>query len=236
MGIGFAIPSNLAKTIMNDIITTGKVVRGWLGVYIQNVTPEIAQAMKLSSPQGVIVSKVQENSPAIKAGLKPEDIILQFNGKDITNTVELSTFVASTAPGTTVTLKVLRNDKPMEVKVKLEELNTKEQEKLEAQAQGESTFDKIGMKVANITPDLISKYQLPQQVQGVVITSIDPKGIAAQAGLQDGDVILKLNRSAIQSVDEFNKIMKQVKPGDNLLFYLLRDDANLFIAFTMPQK
>jgi serine protease Do len=236
MGIGFAIPSNLAKTIMNDIITTGKVVRGWLGVYIQNVTPEIAQAMKLSSPQGVIVSKVQENSPAMKAGLKPEDIILQFNGKDITNTVELSTFVASTAPGTTVTLKVLRNDKPMEVKVKLEELNTKEQEKLEAQAQGESTFDKIGMKVANITPDLISKYQLPQQVQGVVITSIDPKGIAAQAGLQDGDVILKLNRSAIQSVDEFNKIMKQVKPGDNLLFYLLRDDANLFIAFTMPQK
>jgi serine protease Do len=234
MGIGFAIPSNLAQTIMNDIIKTGKVIRGWLGVYIQNVTPEIAQAMKLSTPQGVIISKVQDNSPAQKAGLKAEDIILQLNGKDITNTVELSTWIASTSPGTTVTLKVLRNDKPMEVKVKLEELNVKEQQKAEVQAQGESSFDKIGMTVANITPDLITKYQLPQKVQGVAITSVDPNGIAVQAGLQEGDVILKLNRSAIESVDQFNKIMNQAKPGDNVLFYLLRGDANLFIAFTMP--
>jgi serine protease Do len=236
MGIGFAIPSNLAKTIMNDIIKTGKVIRGWLGVYIQNVTPEIAQAMKLSSPQGVIISKVQENSPAQKAGLKPEDVILQFNGKDVTSTVELSTWVASTSPGTTVTLKILRNDKPMDVKVKLEELNVKEEQKMAAQGQGESTFDRVGMKVANITSDLISKYQLPQNVKGVVITSVAPNGIAAEAGLQEGDVILKFNRSAVESVVQFEKIMKQVKPGDNVLFYLLRDDANLFIAFTMPQK
>jgi len=236
MGIGFAIPSNLAKIIMTDIIKTGKVVRGWLGVYIQNVTPEIAQAMNLSSPQGVIVSKVQENSPAQKAGLKPEDIIQQFNGKDVTSSVELSTWVASTSPGTTVTLKILRNDKPMDVKVKLEELNTEEEQKMEAQAEGQSTVNKIGMIVANITPDLISKYQLPKDVKGVVITSVDPNGIAAEAGLQEGDVILKFNRNAVESVDQFDKIMKQVKPGDNVLFYLLRNDANLFIAFTMPQK
>jgi serine protease Do len=236
MGIGFAIPSNLAKVIMTDIIKTGKVVRGWLGVYIQNVTPEIAQAMNLSSPQGVIVSKVQENSPAQKAGLKPEDIIQQFNGKDVTSSVELSTWVASTSPGTTVTLKILRNDKPMDVKVKLEELNTEEEQKMEAQAEGQSTVNKIGMIVANITPDLISKYQLPKDVKGVVITSVDPNGIAAEAGLQEGDVILKFNRNAVESVDQFDKIMKQVKPGDNVLFYLLRNDANLFIAFTMPQK
>ena len=192
--------------------------------------------MNLSSPQGVIVSKVQENSPAQKAGLKPEDIIQQFNGKDVTSSVELSTWVASTSPGTTVTLKILRNDKPMDVKVKLEELNTEEEQKMEAQAEGQSTVNKIGMIVANITPDLISKYQLPKDVKGVVITSVDPNGIAAEAGLQEGDVILKFNRNAVESVDQFDKIMKQVKPGDNVLFYLLRNDANLFIAFTMPQK
>ncbi len=231
-GIGFAIPVNLAKTIMNDILTTGKVIRSWLGVYIQNVTPEIAKALNLPEPQGVIISKIEEDSPAQKAGLKAEDVVLKFNGKKVDNSSELSMWVAGTKPGTEVNLTILRNGETKDVKVKLEELNPQKQEV----ASGEMTYDNIGLKVANLTPENVQKYQLSKKITGVVVTAVDPNGMAAQVGIQPGDVVMKLNRVSVNSVQEFNKIMKEVKPGDNLLFYLRRGDANLFVAFTLPSK
>lgn len=232
MGIGFAIPANLTKKVMTDIITKGKVERGWLGVYIQNITPEIAKAMKLGTPKGVLISKVQDDSPAKKAGLKEEDVIMQLNGKDVNNTVELSTWIAGTSPGKKVTLKVLRDGKPMEITVKLEELNPKARQI----AQGKSNYEKIGLLVSNITPELRQKYQLSKNLKGVVITTVKPGRIAAEAGLREGDVILKLNRHEVGSVEKMDKVMNKVKPGDNLLFYIKRGDGNLFLAFSMPGK
>lgn len=233
MGIGFAIPVNLAKKIMGDIVETGKVTRGWLGVYIQNITPDLAKALKLNVARGVIVSKVEENSPAAKAGIKEEDVILKLNGKDIDNTVELSTLVASTSPKSDIDLTILRNGKPMDVTVKLGELTANVQRRAEG---GRSSYENIGLAVSNITPALIQKYDLPAKITGVVVTQVDPNGTAAQFGIQEGDVIMKVNRENIRSVADFEKQISDTKPGDNILFYLRRGDGNLFLAFPMPEK
>lgn len=230
MGIGFAIPVNLAQKVTSDILQKGKVERGWLGVYIQSVTPEIAKALNLKSAKGVIVGKVQDDSPAKKAGLQEEDVILQLDGKDVDNPVELSTRIAGTSPGSTVTLKVLRNGKEKDIAVKLGELNPEAQEL----AQGETSHSDIGLTASNITPDMAQKYHLSPKQGGVVISSLDPNGIAAQAGVREGDVVVKLNRNEIHTIKDFNKEVDNAKPGDNLLFYIKRGDNNLFIAFTMP--
>lgn len=232
MGIGFAIPVNLAEKVATDILEKGKVERGWLGVYIQQITPEIAKALNLKTTKGVIVSKVQENSPAQKAGLKEGDVILQLNGQGIDNPVELSTRIAGSSPGETTTLKVLRNDKEKDIEVKLGELNPEMQEL----AQGETSHPNIGLTASSITPELIQKYHLPSNQKGVIISGVDPNGIAAQAGIQEGDVVVKLNRNEVNSVKDFNKELDRAKPGDNILFYLKRGNNNLFIAFTLPAK
>jgi len=232
MGIGFAIPVNLAQKVTKDIIEKGKVIRGWLGVYIQNITPEIAKALKLKVAKGVIVSKVQEDSPAEKAGLKEEDVILSYNGQKIDNSVELSTRVAGTSPGTDVKLKVLRNGDEKNIKVELGELSP---EKTQL-AQGQRAFTDLGLKVSNISSDLIQKYQLPDNQKGVVVTAVEPNSTAAQVGIKEGDVIIKLNRVNIQSVKDFNQEMQKVKPGEDVLFYVQRGNGNFFIAFTMPGK
>ena len=232
MGIGFAIPVNLARKVTKDIIEKGKVIRGWLGVYIQNITPEIAKALKLKVAKGVIVSKVQKDSPAEKAGLKEEDVILTFNGKSLNNASELSTWVASSSPGQDITLQVLRDGKEMNIKVNLGELNEAQQ----AMAQGKSQYSDIGIQVANIVPELITHYHLDKDVKGVVITSVNPSGVAASVGLQEGDVIMKMNRHTITSVADFNKEISNLKSGDNLLLYIRRGSANLFVAFTIPEK
>ncbi len=232
MGIGFAIPINLARKVMNDIIEKGMVVRGWLGVYIQNITPDIAKAMKLRKTNGVIVSKVQEGSPAEKAGMKAEDIIVKFDGKKIKNNTELSTMVAGTSPGSKVEVEVLRDGKMKTLTVKLEELNPIS----ERLASGETNYKDIGIKVSNITSEMAGKYHLDNLKHGVVITSVDEKSIAAEVGLHEGDVILKLNRQAIDSVEDFNKILSKQEAGDTVLFYILRGENNLFLAFTLPKK
>ncbi|HDL18443.1 MAG TPA: DegQ family serine endoprotease [Bacteroidetes bacterium] len=230
MGIGFAIPVNLAKKIMGDIIEKGKVVRGWLGVTIQNVTPDLSKAMKLKTVKGVIVSSVQKDAPAEKAGLKEEDVILRFNGKEVHNTTELSTWISSTSPDTKVTLEVIRDGKIKSIDVKLGELNPQTQQL----AQGKSTYDKIGMSVANITPDLIQKYRLPDKQKGVVITGVDPSGVAAEIGIREGDVVAKVNRKTVNSLEDFDKIMQDVKSGDSVLFYINRGENHFFVAFPIP--
>ncbi len=232
MGIGFAVPVNLAKKVMGDIIEKGKVVRGWLGVYIQNITPELANAMKLKTAKGVIVSKVQKGSPAEKAGLKEEDVILRLNGKEVNNSTGLSTWISSISPKTTITLEVLRDGKLQTIPVKLGELSPGVQQL----ASGETTNSRIGLQVSNITNTLAKKYSLPSGLSGVVVTGVKPNTIAADIGVQEGDVIMKVNRHAVNNVDDFNNIVGKVKVGDNVMFYLRRGEGNFFVAFTIPKK
>jgi serine protease Do len=231
-GIGFAIPVNLARKVMDDIINNGKVIRGWLGVYIQNITPELAKALDLKSTKGVLVSKVQEDSPAEKAGIKEEDVILAFNGKNLDNASELSTWVAGSSPDQYINLRISRNGEEKKIEVKLGELNEENQ----AIAQGKSENSSIGIQVTNIVPELRSQYHLDKDVTGVIVTAVDPRGIAASVGIKTGDVIMKVNRNDVQSVEDFNEQISKTKPGENLLIFLRRGTANLFVAFAKPAK
>jgi serine protease Do len=232
MGIGFAIPVNLARKVMDDIIKNGKVIRGWLGVYIQNITPELAKALKLNTTKGVLVSKVQDGSPAEKAGIKAEDVILAYNGKTLNNSTELSTWVASTSPDTKVAFTVLRDGDEKTITVKLGELNTAKQ----AVENGQGNYNNIGMQVTDLGPETIGKYHLSKDEKGVVVTGVNPSGAAASVGIQEGDVIMSVNRVKVESVQDFDKVVSKLKAGDDILFYLRRGPANLFVAFTLPEN
>jgi serine protease Do len=218
--------------VMSDIVNNGKVIRGWLGVYIQNITPELAKALDLKSTKGVLISKVQENSPAAKAGIKEEDVVLAFNGKALDNASELSTWVASGSPGQKIDLKILRDGKDKNIEVELGELNPKKQ----ALAEGKSQYSDIGMQVANIVPELMSQYHLNKDISGVIVTAVNPQGPAAEVGIREGDVIMKVNRKDIKSVEDFDREVSKVDTGGNLLFLLKRGNANLFVAFAKPEK
>jgi len=230
MGIGFAIPANLAKKVTGDIIDKGSVERGWLGVYIQTMSPELANAFDLDSPQGVVVSQVEKGSPADMAGLKEEDVVVGLNGQDIDNAIELSTLIAGTSPGTDVVLDVIRDGKRREIVVTLEELDPISDEF----AQGELSNQDMGLTVSNITPELAETYEILDDQVGVVITDITPNSIASEVGLREGDVVLKLNRKPVQTVGDFEEAMHYNTPGDNALFYVQRGDARVFVAFETP--
>jgi serine protease Do len=233
MGIGFAIPVNLAKKVMTDILDKGKVIRGWLGVYIQTITPDIAKALNLDRAKGVIISKVQKDSPAEKAGLKNEDVVLKFNGKEVDNSTELSTWVAGSSPDANIDLTIMRDGKTKDVKVKLGEL-TPEKANIASSEENSNKFDKVGITVSNITNAMRGKYNLPDGTKGVVITSVDPRSIAAQNGLEEGDIIVKLNKETIKSTDQVSKILNDVDSGEMILFFIQRGNANLYLAFPMP--
>jgi serine protease Do len=229
-GIGFAIPANLAQKIADDIVVNGKVVRGWLGVSIQNISPDLAKALHLETNNGVIVTAVEDDSPAQKAGLKSEDVIRKFDGKEIDNATELSTKVAASSPGQKVTMGVLRDGKAKNIEVTLGELNPKTQQI----ARGEETVSNLGLAVADITPPLAQKYEIPKSEHGVVVTGVEPGGVASQTGIREGDVIVKVNRREIASTKEFDSEISKTAAGDEALLYVRRGDTNLFVAFTMP--
>ncbi len=232
MGVGFAIPVNLAKKVMNDILTKGKVVRGWLGVYIQDVTPQLAQIYGLKKPEGAVVTKVQKDSPAEKGGLKEEDIIIEYNGEKIRNRFDLSSKVANTLPGTTVKIKVLRDGKEKTLKIKLGEYPEEE-----AVVSGEQEYKvDLGFKVQNLTPDIRKQLDIPEDVKGVVVSSVRMGSRAFLAGLREGDVILKVNRRTVENVREFKKVVNELKPGSPIALYVQRGDNRLFVTFKLPKK
>jgi serine protease Do len=234
LGIGFAIPSNLANKVMTDILEKGRVVRGWLGVYIQDVTEDLAKALKLENPSGVLISSVQDDSPAKKAGLKSEDVILQFDDKEVKNSTELRNLVASNSPNTTVTLKILRDGKKMDVRVKLGEFP--EEKSGQPTAVASKAKEKIGIEVANLSSSLVERYELKIKKGGVVITNVGSGSVAAQSGLRPGDVILKVNRKPVENLAKYNELMEDVNSGDSLLFYIQRGEGKVFIAFSVPEK
>ncbi len=232
MGIGFAIPINLASKVMQDLLTKGKVTRGWLGVYIQNVSPDLAKALDLDKPQGVIITSVQKNSPAEKAGLKAEDVILEFNGKKVENTVTLSTWVAGSSPGDKVQLIVLRDGDKETITVELGELDNN----VTRTGTHTGTYEILGITAGDLTDELARKYDLEDAEKGVVITKVEAGSIAAEAGLQPGDMILKFNRKKVENLEQLDKYIRDVEEGDHILLFVRRGEANIFVALTIPEK
>ncbi len=208
-GIGFAIPSNIAKKVINDLKTKGRVERGYLGVYLQNVNEKIAKFLKLPVKHGALVTDVEKGSPADKAGLKRYDVIIKFNGEEIKNITQLKIKVVNTAPGTPVTLTIIRNGKEKEVKVVLGSLG---------KASRVISRTNLGIEVEPIPPNL-RKYGY---TKGVMVSKVVPGSPADRAGIRPGDIIIEVNRVPVKSVAEFNSLVSRLKKGDVVLLTLMR--------------
>ncbi len=228
-GIGFAVPSNMARQIMQSLIKTGKVTRGWLGVTIQDVDENIAKGLKLKKAEGVLVGTVVEESPAKAGGLKTGDVILQMNGKKIRDTVELRNTVARTSPGTTIKLAIWRDGALKNLSVKLDQIPDQPVAAEQQQEMGEL----LGFSAAPMTSELASRYRLQVDAGKVVVTDVDPAGNAYRAGLRNGDVIKAANRKDITSYKQFLSIVGKMKKGDLLFLLIKRGGSNVYFAFNL---
>ncbi|MGH7843755.1 MAG: PDZ domain-containing protein, partial [Candidatus Binatia bacterium] len=228
LGIGFAIPIDLAKEIVPQLIEKGKVTRGWLGVTIQRVTPQIAKALGLERERGALVANVAQGSPADQAGIETGDVIVEFEGQQIENANQLPILVARTDLGKIAQVTVLRDNGRVPITVKIGEL--KEEEVV---ASGPQT-GRLGLTVQKVTPEIAQSLGL-ERAEGVVITSVQPQSVAAEAGLRRGDVILEVNRKGIGSIGELRKAVDEIKPGANLLLLVRRSGNSMFLALRAPE-
>ncbi len=225
IGIGFAIPIALAKEIVPQLKEKGHVTRGWLGVMIQKVTPDIAESLGLTESKGALVADVVKDGPAEEAGLKQGDVIVEYDGKPVNESAELPLLVARTAVGHTVKLKVIRDKKEETFNVKIAELKEEE-----AQQGGSGTSEDLGLTVQTLTPELAENLGLDRTLKGVVVTQVDPGASAADAGLRRGDVILEVNRAPVKDVAAYRKAVKSSGKGKSLLFLVRRGDNTIFLA------
>ncbi|MBX7145414.1 MAG: DegQ family serine endoprotease [Oligoflexia bacterium] len=208
MGIGFAIPISMARNVMQSLIAKGKVVRGWLGVGIQNLSEDLAKSFKHSSTEGALVGQVQEDGPAVKAGVKQGDIIVELNGEKIRNSNQLRNLVATLTPGTTANLKLIRDGKSQDVSVKIGELPQQISEE-ETEVTGDeeaSASDVLGAKLQNLTPELAKRLH-SKQARGVLVQALKPDGLGALAGLQPSDIIISVNGKRVGSVSDLKELL-----------------------------
>lgn len=214
-GIGFAIPINMAHQVMDQILEHGKVIRAWLGVSIQPVTPSMAKAFGLSNAEGALVGDITPNSPASKAGIEKGDIILDLNGQPIESSRQLQLKVAVLNPGSTANLEVFRNGTKREVPVVLGVMPSKPGEGASASNKTGGALE--GLSVDELTPDIAQQLNLPSATKGVVVSNVSPASQAAEVGLKRGDVIQQVNRKPVTSVAEFENAVRQAGSGPVLL-------------------
>jgi serine protease Do len=203
-GVGFAIPMSMAKPVMDQILTHGKVVRGYLGIHIQEVTPELARAFGLKQGGGVLVGDVAPNTPAASAGLKKGDVILQLNGGSLNGPSQLSLQIAQFAPGTNVKLQIWRNGATQDVSLKLGELDEHDDKQVSSETTGAALE---GIQVQDLTSEIAQELSLPAGTRGVVVSSVDPSSPAAASGLNQGDVIQEVNHKAISNTSDYQQAM-----------------------------
>jgi serine protease Do len=223
-GIGFAIPINMAKAVLPQLEDKGKVTRGWLGVGIQAVTPELAQSFGVEGEKGALVADVTKDSPADKAGLKSGDIIMEFDGKEIMEMNNLPRFVAATPVGKKVKLKLLRNGKTEERAVTIERLRDGEESVAPVAMQ-----DRLGISVKELSGELAAELRI-KETKGVVVVAVKPDGIADEAGITGGDVIKEINGKTINTMDDYTKAISAHKKGAVMRLLLRRGDSSLFVA------
>ncbi len=210
-GIGFAIPSNMAKVVMDSLIKNKKVIRGWLGVTVQDLDTEMAKALKLKEIKGAVVTDVHEGSPAEKAGLMRKDIIIKFDGKEVDDAAHLRNFVVSTPPGKTVNIEIIRADKHYTITATIGELPA--EQKVFA---SESVLS--GIYVEDLTTKLRNQLKIPKKINGVVVTTIEP-GAHVEGLLTKGDVIIEINNEKINNVKDFVKVAQKAKTEAIVWFY-----------------
>jgi len=214
IGIGFSIPSNMAKSVMEQLIKDGKVRRGQLGVNIQNITEDLAKSLELKDTKGVLVSNVRAGSAADKAGIKNGDIITAINGEKVEDGNVLRNKVASTLPGTDIKLTVVRDGQEQELVAKLDEFDSdtakKENQPDENSPENQTKpSGKLGLDLKPVTPEEAKKLQLPDGASGLLVTDVDPNGSAAEEGIARGDVILEVNRQGVETLEEMQTALEK---------------------------
>jgi serine protease Do len=226
-GIGFAVPANLARNVMDQVLKNGHVTRAYLGIYPQDVTPAMAKAFGEKDSQGIVVGDVSANSPAQKAGIQRGDIILQINGKPVTDSNQLRMSVSMMQPDTDLKLRILRNGTERDETVKLAEMPT-ETAKVESNDQEGGSKALEGVEVSNLNASIAHELNIPSSTKGVVVTDIDPASKMADSGLQKGDVIQEVNHQAVTNVSEFQSAIR--KAGSEPLLLVNRDGRTLFLT------
>lgn len=231
-GIGFAIPINLAKELLPQLITKGKVTRGWLGVQIQRLTPELAESYGLNLEQGALIGSVLPGSPAQEAGIQRGDIVLEYDGKKIADPFDLSAYVAQTEIGKKMRLKILRGGKEMMLEAKVGKREEKEEAKAQAPLKPEqSQSDVLGLAVRSITPEEAQRLNLPAGQRGVLIEQVQPGSSAEDRDIREGDILFEVNGSAINNVADYGREVKKLKKGDLVRLLVGRGPMTIFVAF-----
>ncbi|MEP7342820.1 MAG: DegQ family serine endoprotease [Acidobacteriota bacterium] len=225
-GVGFAVPGNMARQVMNQLSKGGKVVRGYIGTSIQDVTPEVAKAFGLSEARGALISEVADGGPAAKAGIVKGDVITALDGQPVVDNRELRLKISQMAPGTPVKLMLFRDGKEREAIVTLGELPA-EKQAAEAEPSQESSME--GISVEGLTPQIARQLELPASTSGVLVSSVQEGSAAADAGLRRGDVIQEVNRKPVGSVAEFRQALK-LAGKNSVLLVVNRGGHTSFVA------
>jgi len=230
IGIGFAIPINMARQVMDQLIAKGKVIRGYLGVTLQNIDDNLAKALKLKSTEGAIVAEVAANGPAAKAGIQQGDIIIEFNGQKISDNTQIRNLVAQSKPQTQAKVGLLRKGTKMEVTVELGELQKertgKHQEKEKPE---EQPTNKLGLSAQTLTPNIAQQLGYDKD-HGVVVTDVVAGSPADDAGLQKADLIKEVNRIEIRTVQDFNREITKVKKGSTVALLVRRGPNQSYVT------
>jgi serine protease Do len=235
-GVGFAIPANLARDVMQSLREKGRVVRGYIGASVQTLTPELAEAMKLKGqPTGALVGEVTPKSPSEKAGMKTGDLITAVNGKKVSDARELRLMIGSMAPGTKVEIEVNREGQSKIFNVELSEMpagavddNAEATPEESAQPEKDTVFGRVA--VADITDDIRNVLNLSKDIKGAVIAEIDSDSSAAKAGLREGDVIQEVNKQPVRNAKELVSISKKLKPNEKILIRVWSQGRSGFVA------
>lgn len=232
MGLSFAIPIDVAIEVADQLRTTGKVTRGWLGIAIQEITKELAESFGLKNTNGALVAGVEKGSPAEKGGLEPGDIILKFNGKQITTSSDLPRAVAATKPGQTAAVEILRKGTPRTLNIGVGEMPAADEEAaVVPKAPTKAEANRIGLVLRDLTPQ--QKKRLNGK-NGLLV--LEAQGSAAQAGIRRGDVILGLNNTEVQSVEQFNKQLAAVPSGKTVALLVQRGENTLYLPIKVNGK
>ncbi len=225
-GIGFAIPSNMAKQVIEQLLAKGKVVRGWLGVGIQPMTPELAKKFGVTESEGVLVNEVFEKDPAASAGIKPGDIIVKIDGSPVDSPNKLSRLIGALTPGATAHIEVVRDGNRLVLNIPLSE----RRDAVLASATPQTKADvKLGLDVQDLTPGLAETLNL-RESKGALIAKVSPGSLAQAEGLREGDLIKEVNRAEVNSATEFHSAIARLRRGDTILLRVLRENRAFYVV------
>ena len=240
VGIGFAIPSALAENIVEQLETHGRTIRGWLGVRIQTVTDDLASSLGLDRPYGALVASVIPNSPAEKAGIKPGDVILDFNGSEVTEMRKLPRLVAETKVNSRSSVTIWRNEKKKSLKIVIAEMKEEEKEVKKSEGNNDtetlqsSYFEQLGITLSSITQDVRMRQNIPENVSGLLVTKVEQNTDAEIKGIRPGDIIQEVNQVSVNDINALRKIMNSLKGSKKGVLLLVNRQGNInFVALKL---